>query len=202
MQTEISSILFQTIFNIFKETWWFWLFLAIISVAVAVASEKQKRNKFSGLEKSQDDRDLLSSLRKLNPFEFEEYITYLYNRLGFKTETTQKTRDGGVDVVADKDGVRYYIQCKKFITRKVGAKDVREFLGAVTSKLSRGKGIFITTYIFTSDAEKFAEENLIEAIDGHRLIKLIRTGQSISVFAKRAVNYSSQPSLVNRYHLY
>ena len=38
-----------------------------------------------------------------------------------------------IDVVAHKDGNKYYIQCKKFMTREVTPHDVRDFLGAITN---------------------------------------------------------------------
>jgi len=45
----------------------------------------------------------------------------------------------------------------------------------MTAKRADGKGIFITTNVFTTEAVMFAENEQIELIDGDALIKLIRS---------------------------
>lgn len=117
----------------------------------------------------------LRELKAMNPYEFEDYVAELYKRLGYKTETVGGTHDGGIDVIAtDKDGIKHYIQCKKYITSKVGSPDVRDFYGAIAGKFAEGKGIFITTNIFTSEAKLFAEDKPLELIDGNKLVRLIK----------------------------
>lgn len=174
----IFSTLFKTLWNIFKETWWFWFVLFIVWVVSIIFPELKNKilreKKFSGIESMKDDRQILYSLRNLRPTEFEDYIASLYVKLGYKTERVGQSHDGGIDVVAEKDGVKHYIQCKKFITRKVKASDIRDFYGAISSKLTQGNGIFITTNYFTTEAKKFAGDNMIEAIDGYSLLKLVK----------------------------
>jgi len=121
------------------------------------------------------DRDLLQWLRAMKPSEFEEYISTLFSKLGFKTKTVGGAYDGGIDVVAEKDGIKHYIQCKKFITSKVTVHDMRDFYGALADKLVSGKGYFITTNVFTLEAERFAEDKPIELIDGNKLIQYIKS---------------------------
>jgi len=120
------------------------------------------------------DRDLLQWLRGMNPTEFEDYIARLYSKLGYKTERVGGSYDGGVDVIAEKNGIKYYIQCKKYITSTVGVKGIREFYGVLVDRLAQGKGFFITTNKFTLEAEKFAEDKPIELIDRFKLIHYIR----------------------------
>jgi len=110
----------------------------------------------------------------MKPKEFEEYIAELFSRLGYKTKVTGGAYDGGIDVIAKKDGVKHYIQCKKFITREAGVGALRDFYGAIASHLSNGKGYFITTNKFTLEAERFAEDKPIELVDEFKLIKYIR----------------------------
>lgn len=129
--------------------------------------------RFKKGEKWRLDRDLLQWLQGMKPTEFEDYIANLFSRLGYKTQAVGKAYDGGIDVVAEKDGIKHYIQCKKFITSQVGVHDVRDFYGALADKLTKGKGYFITTNKFTLEAEKFAEDKPIELIDGHKLIEYI-----------------------------
>ncbi|NLA08286.1 MAG: restriction endonuclease, partial [Parcubacteria group bacterium] len=67
-----------------------------------------------------------------------------------------------------------YIQCKKYITSKVDVKDIREFYGVLVDHTAKGKGIFITTNVFTSEADYFAQDKPIELIDGQKLVRLIQ----------------------------
>lgn len=182
MQDNFASILFNGVlsgvWDLFKETWWFWLILIIFWLIVTIFPELKNKilreKKFAGIESMHDDHQILHNLRNLHPTEFEDYIANLYAKLGYKTERVGQSHDGGIDVIAEKDGVKHYIQCKKFITRKVRATDIRDFYGAISSRLANGNGIFITTNYFTTDAKKFAEDNMIEVIDGYALIKLVK----------------------------
>ncbi len=132
------------------------------------------RRKFRQGEKWRSDRDLLQWLRGMKPSEFEDYIADLFARLGYKAKAVGASHDGGVDVIVEKDGVKCYVQCKKFITSEVTVGDVRDFYGALADHLSNGKGYFITTNKFTLEAEKFAEDKPVELIDGYKLIRYIK----------------------------
>lgn len=124
----------------------------------------------------------------MKPKDFEEYIADLFSRLGFKTQAVGRSHDGGIDVIAEKDGIKHYIQCKKHITSQVTVHDVRDFYGALADKLTKGNGYFITTNKFTLEAEKFAEDKPIELIDGSKLIEYI-------YFAKKEKDVLEKPEL-------
>lgn len=113
-------------------------------------------------------------LQKLTPSQFEEYIAVLFTSLGYVTTVTGRSNDGGVDVEARKDGVVHYIQCKKFITSKVPVGAVRDFYGAIADRVHGGKGYFITTNVFTLEAEKFAEGKPIELVDKFKLMEYMK----------------------------
>lgn len=123
------------------------------------------------------DQELIWQLRGMSPSDFERYIADLFRKLGFRATQIGGPYDRGVDVIAEKDGVKYYIQCKKFITSKVGVGDVRNFYGALADHLADAKGYFITTNVFTLEAERFASDKPIELIDGNRLIQYIKMAQ-------------------------
>ncbi|MFR4162064.1 MAG: restriction endonuclease [Paraclostridium sordellii] len=90
------------------------------------------------------------ALLKLKPREFEKLIEVLYKSLGYDTELTPETRDGGKDVIARikrQDGFEeVYIECKRYKTTKL-SKDTVRSLGYVIqdSKATRGV-IFCTGY--------------------------------------------------------
>lgn len=121
------------------------------------------------------DQDLLQWLRELHPTEFEEYVAVLFRKLGYQAEAVGHTGDHGIDVEIVKDGVVSYIQCKKYSHKhKVGEPEVRNFLGSLDHKHAQGKGYFVTTGIFTLEAERFAEGKPFELVDGSTLVKYIR----------------------------
>jgi restriction system protein len=65
----------------------------------------------------------------MSPTKFEQEIAEMFRALGYKAEVVGGANDGGIDVVAYKDDKKFYIQCKKFMTREVTPHDVRDFLG-------------------------------------------------------------------------
>lgn len=178
------------LYFIFMIIWWFadrerfvhWAVYSILLMAVFVVfAVWRKKNRFNWVRKWHNNRDLLVSLRSMKPSEFEDYIADLFNRLGYKARAVGGSGDGGIDVIAEKNGVKHYIQCKKFITSKVVVGAVRDFYGALADHLAKDKGIFITTNIFTADAERFVEDKPIELIDGNRLTEYIHLAEKEAV---------------------
>jgi restriction system protein len=108
---------------------------------------------------------------------FEAVCESLFAQSGFKTKSQSHGADGGVDVwmySAHAEGPVSIAQCKHFRSKEVDVKLIREFFGVMSShKLQRGT--FITTSTFTADAQKFANDNGINALDGDKLLKLIAT---------------------------
>lgn len=158
-----------------KESFWRWVFygfVVLIGALVFVVMAEKIRLKRGA--KWLSDRELLNELRQLTPDEFEKYIANLFSSLGYQTNVSGSPYDQGIDIIAEKNGLKYYIQCKKYITSSVGVHDVRDFYGAIADHLSQAKGYFITTNTFTLEAEKFAEDKPIELIDGFKLIQYIK----------------------------
>ncbi len=114
----------------------------------------------------------------LSGVDFERVVAALLQRMGFHTEMTAVTGDGGIDIVATLDrpliGGRYLIQCKRLAPGSlVGAATVRDFYGALTADRQAVKGLLITTTAFTSQALEFARQLPIELIGGQQLRQLL-----------------------------
>jgi hypothetical protein len=112
---------------------------------------------------NQELMELLKSkpelLRTLTPRKFEELVAELLERLGYKTELTPASKDGGFDIyAAKKDGVAtllYLVECKRYVPpNKVGVEIVRGLHGTVNEKNATG-GIVATTSLFTAGAREF-----------------------------------------------
>ena len=118
----------------------------------------------------------VGNLQHLSGQEFERLIAFLLSQMGFHTEMTKTSGDGGIDIIAMFDkpifGGRYLFQCKRFTPDVlVGAPTVRDFYGAVRADNAM-KGIFITTSDFTMQAREFGERVGLELINSVQLQKL------------------------------
>lgn len=100
----------------------------------------------------------------MNPFEFEEFIAELFNKMDYTTKVTSKTGDFGIDVIARKDDTVIAIQAKKYsVGNKIGNRAVQRLIGAMSYKdYKADRGILITKSDFTPQAYKQAEGNPIE----------------------------------------
>lgn len=178
---------FGYVFGFFRALWPLFLFLIVIRllpviidrVKYEIVMRKRKgyqEKKYFATQNWHSDRQLLWMLRGMNPAEFEEYVAVLFSKMGFQTKAVGGSYDHGVDVIAEKNGVKHYIQCKKYFgKREVGVGEVRDFYGAIADHLAQGKGYFITTNKFTLEAERFAEDKPIELVDSFKLIKYIKS---------------------------
>ena len=83
--------------------------------------------------------------------EFEYYCADLLKNKGFlAVEVTKGSGDYGVDILAEKDGITYAIQCKCYQT-PVGVKAVQEAY-AGRDYYDRMVGVVMTNQYFTSPA--------------------------------------------------
>lgn len=87
--------------------------------------------------------------------EFEYYCAELLENSGFdQVEVTKKSGDYGVDILAEKDGVTYAIQCKCYHS-PIGIKAVQEAY-AGRDYYDRMVGAVMTNQYFTSAAAEAA----------------------------------------------
>jgi len=130
----------------------------------------------------------------LSPNAFERLVQRILREKGFsQVEVKGRTGDGGIDGVgiAKINGILSFhiiFQCKRY-KGKVGAKDMRDFRGAMVGRTD--KGLFITTGMFTRDAIAEASRDgapVIDLIDGDLLVeKLKELGLGVSVEFKEEV---------------
>ncbi|MCL6272215.1 restriction endonuclease [Sansalvadorimonas sp. 2012CJ34-2] len=119
------------------------------------------------------DQKNINDVRRLSWQEFEQYIGEFYRNQGYQVEEKgQGGSDGGIDLIAKKEGNTLLVQCKHWQSRKVGVSVVRELFGVVTAEKAAG-GVLITTGSFTQDAQQFAHRQNIRLIDGEALSEMI-----------------------------
>lgn len=136
-----------------------------------------------GITRCSENHSNNCDLQQLSGIEFEQQIGRLLGSMGFHTEMTRTSGDGGIDIVAHLNqpivGGRYLFQCKRFaVDNVVGAPYLRDFFGALKADPLAIKGIFVTTSSFTEQARQFAQQVGIELIDSAALSELLTKYQS------------------------
>lgn len=122
-------------------------------------------------------------LQNMNPYGFERLTQRVLRESGFtQVEVTKKTGDGGIDGTGKLkiNGIFSFnvaFQCKRY-KGPVGAGDIRDFRGSLTTDIE--KGVFITTSTFTRAAKEEATnpgKRQIDLIDGEDFInKIVECG--------------------------
>jgi restriction system protein len=95
----------------------------------------------------------------MTPSEFETFCAEELKRVGWNARVTMQSRDQGVDVIAEKNGVRIVLQCKLY-ARPVGNKSVQEAAAARVHEQA-DYGIVVSNNRYTRDAEQLASTNKI-----------------------------------------
>ena len=92
----------------------------------------------------------------LTGYQFEEFVAKLFQKMGYKTTITSKSRDYGIDVVAkDKEDI-IAIQCKKLKDgSNVGNRDIQRARGSMDF-YNANKCVIVTNQDFTIQAKEQA----------------------------------------------
>ena len=122
-------------------------------------------------------RKMPSNLDLMEGHDFEYFCAQLLKRRGFQdVEVTKGSGDYGVDILAEKDGVTYAVQCKRY-EEPVGVKAVQEAF-AGREYYDRMVGAVMTNQYFTEPAVAAAKklkillwdrgylESMLEEADG------------------------------------
>lgn len=143
-------------------------------------TEKQISDWFNK-QNSDLSEQLLSKLRKTDPYQFEHMMVRLLSNMGYKgtngqSLVTQKSNDGGIDGIINEDPLglqTIYIQVKRYAENNVvGSPEIDGFSGALRRKRA-DRGVFITTSSFTSGAKEAARQLNIALVDGEKLSNLM-----------------------------
>lgn len=109
---------------------------------------KQNSNKVESIDKTYE----------MSAFDFEELIVELFSRMGYKAESTKKSGDQGVDVIARKGCVTIAIQTKNYPHTIVGNKAVQEVVAGM-AYYKASNAMVITNSSFTKSAIELAKAN-------------------------------------------
>lgn len=136
------------------------LFLALAAVWIFIRKQRKKTDAFEDME----------------GHEFEFFCADLLRDRGFvEVEVTRGSGDYGIDILAEKDGVTYAIQCKRYGT-PVGVKAIQEAY-AGRDYYDRMVGAVMTNQYFTSPAMEAAGKLKILLWDGGYLEEMMAEGR-------------------------
>lgn len=109
----------------------------------------------------------------MDGWEFESFCADILRENGYeKVEVTKGSGDQGVDVFAERDGIKYAVQCKRY-SHPVGNKAIQEIF-AGKQFYHCHVGIVMTSNYFTKSAKELAKENGIILWDRDFLAKFAR----------------------------
>jgi len=108
----------------------------------------------------------------MSPEEFEHYCAAVLRRAKWRAFVTQASGDQGVDIVAEKRGLRIVLQCKKY-AKPVGNRAVQEIAAGVAFAQAR-RGVVVTTSGYTPAAEALAESNGVLLLHHSELSRIDR----------------------------
>lgn len=100
-----------------------------------------------------DDVDLMGG------YDFEIFVAEIFKKMGYKTTVTKASGDQGVDVIAEKNGIRYGIQAKRY-SAVVSNSAVQEVVAGI-SFYKCDKAVVLTNNYFTNSAIELAKTNQV-----------------------------------------
>lgn len=138
----------------------------------------------------------IETIRNLSWRRFEELVGEAYRQIGYSVVgNTSSGADGGVDLIAQKDGETILIQCKQWKAYKIGVKTVREMFGLFNSERANEVHI-ITSGEFTDEAKDFARNKPIKLINGPMLIQLVERAKAATTLKDSSVGESPRTHAV------
>lgn len=112
---------------------------------------------------------------------FEQFIASLLRKSGYeKVQSTGGSGDQGVDVLAEKDGVRYAIQCKRY-SHALGNTPIQE-VNAGRQHYGCHVGVVVTNNYFTAGAKELASSCKVLLWDREKLIEMLKANNWGTVY--------------------
>ena len=122
-------------------------------------------------------RNDINEVDIMNGRAFEQYLTWLFQQLGYKAQNIGDTGDFGGDLIVIRDNIKTVVQAKRY-HKPVGISAVQEAIGA-RGYYKTDQAIVVTNQPYTQAAKKLAETNNISLWDRQILIDKIFQAQRL-----------------------
>jgi restriction system protein len=114
----------------------------------------------------------INDIYAFSPGQFEEFVGFLFHRMGYEARVVGHTGDEGIDIelrrAGDPSSPRIVAQCKRY-RGSVGQPIVREFYGSFAERAT--EGYLVTTGTFTDPAREWAQSRPLHLVDGRALMQ-------------------------------
>jgi restriction system protein len=168
---QVGAMVTQTLWRTLASIGQYVLPILCLAGAAMSAWRRRERKQLIGNVARSEAADALDGMSWQ---QFERLVGEGFRLQGYRVvETGGGGADGGIDLVLNKDGEKYLVQCKQWRAFRVGVEVVRELYGVMAAKGAAG-GFVVTSGRFTDEARKFAEGRNVQLIDGTRLRALIK----------------------------
>lgn len=148
--------------------------ICLVGAALSAWRRRQRRTLVATVTQS----PAASVLDGLSWREFEQLVGEGFRLQGYQViESGGSGPDGGVDLVLNKGGDTFLVQCKQWKAYKVGVEVVRELYGVMAAKGAAG-GFVVTSGQFTGPAREFVLGRNLELLDGPVLLRLLHQAQA------------------------
>ncbi len=116
-------------------------------------------------------RSGIRDIDRMQGAEFENYLDWLFKKLGYKSATIGNTGDFGGDLLLERDGKKIVIQAKRY-DQTVGVEAIQQTVAA-KGYYETDRAIVVTNSYFTRAAKELASANQVELWDRTMLINQI-----------------------------
>lgn len=116
-------------------------------------------------------------MAQIDGIKFEHFIAHLLTCMGYRTQVTQASGDGGFDIIAHRDPLGLEppiikVQCKRTIS-SIGQPDVQKLTGTLAPG-GNELGLFVTLGGYTPEAKNFGRNRQdLRLVSGSELVDLI-----------------------------
>lgn len=144
---------------------------AIFYVGAAILTIKLAFWRLARLRQQLSKADL-DSIDRMSGEQFESFLEVLFERLGYRAETTERY-DKGADLILVKNGVKTAVQAKRW-QEPVGVEAVRAVVASMRPYRCT-RGMVVTNSTFTRNAKLAARDNDISLWDRTDLANVLLT---------------------------
>lgn len=129
----------------------------VFLILKSIGNKRREKKRLKELPIREYEKKIINSINRFNGRDFELFMGFIFEQLGYNSFVSQATRDGGKDIVLKNKGEKIYVECKRYASaNKIGSTLIQKLVGA-----SIGDGVskcyFVTTSDFTDDAKNYAK---------------------------------------------
>jgi HJR/Mrr/RecB family endonuclease len=131
----------------------------IVNNEISIKMKEKEMDEFEALLlKTPSSRKVfIADIDLMSGYEFETFISELFRKMGYTSTVTKGSGDQGIDILAEKNGMKYGIQTKCY-SGSVSNKAIQEVVAGL-NYYNLDRGIVVTNNYFTESAKKLALSN-------------------------------------------